>query len=424
MKLSKLGVQILSIFKMRIAIIGGGAAGFFAAISAKEFHPDGEIFLIEKSGKLLQKVLVSGGGRCNVTHACLDDDELIRNYPRGSKELRQAFRQFSVKDTLAWFKHRNVELKTEADGRMFPVSNSSKTIADCLLNEANNRGVVVQMNRQIKSISSSQYEVTLLFENEREETFHHVIIATGGRSKLADYDWLSPLGHTIVPPVPSLFTFHLPESPLISMPGISVQDVEISIPKTKFYYKGILLCTHWGISGPVVLKLSAFAARWMHECGYKFNLKVRWLGDSSLIEIEEKLRNIAFQSPRKLIHKQASFDFPLRFWQYSLDGAGIKEDRVWAEISKKEFTRLSEKLYADILEVNGRSAFKEEFVTAGGISLKEIDFATMKSKLHPNISFAGEVLDVDGVTGGFNFQAAWTSGWLAGKHSSTNFSKI
>lgn len=398
---------------MKVIVIGGGAAGFFAAINVAELHPTATVCILEKSNKLLQKVLVSGGGRCNVTHACFETGQLVKNYPRGEKELRSAFSQFAANSTINWFKKKGVELKTEADGRMFPTTNDSATIANCLLNEAKRSGVEVKLKVTVNDIIPG--ETFTLKTDQGDLSCDKLIIATGGNPKPEGYRWMKGTGHTVVPPVPSLFTFNIPNQSLTHLMGLSVRHAKIKIAGTKLQTEGDLLITHWGLSGPAVLKASAWGARILNQMNYRFTVLIDWLNTLKEDDLREEL---LFQK-ENLSPKQTGntplFNLPKRLWEYFLDRAGIAPATRWADLSKKQINVLINVLLRDEYDVTGKTTFKEEFVTCGGISLKEIDFATMQSKITPGLYFAGEVLDIDGITGGFNFQNAWTTAWIAAK---------
>lgn len=406
--------------KKKLIVIGAGAAGFFCAVNAAESNPELEVALIEKSGKLLSKVRVSGGGRCNVTHACFSIAEMIKKYPRGEKFLKQAFHHFFTTDTIAWFEKRNVKLKTESDGRMFPESNSSETIINCLLHEANKYNVEILMNREIVKIDKNSAE-------ENKNTFQlsckdgstleadFVCIACGGFHKAEQYKWLTSLGHIFESPVPSLFTFNVPRNPISELMGITVENVRVSINGTKLFQNGPILITHWGFSGPAVLKLSAFAAKELSRLNYDFSISINWLGDFHENSLLEKLRLIRHElAPKKIINKNP-FNLPQRLWEYHLKQCAIDPEIRWADLPAKNQNQLAKQLCAQQFHVKGKTTFKEEFVTAGGIKLNEVDANTMQSKIVSNLFFVGEVLDVDGITGGFNFQHAWTSGWIAAR---------
>ena len=405
--------------KKNIVIIGGGAAGFFCAVNVARLDPGAHVILLEKSNKLLAKVRVSGGGRCNVTHHCFENSELVQNYPRGQKELLGAFNRFSVKETIDWFESRGVKLKTEEDGRMFPVTNSSETIIYCLIEEARKYNVAIYTNSAVTKIDvipGKPFQLTLA--NNETLSCDKLLVASGGHPKESSYEWLQQLGHTIESPIPSLFTFNIHNKRLTELMGVSVPQAKIKIIGSKFEYQGPLLITHWGMSGPAVLKLSSWGAKLLNELNYDFTIHVNWLPKLN----EEKLR-IEFDSVRKensakLVFNTRPFDLPKRLWDYQLYKAEVTNELRWADMPKKKLNILINSLINDEYKVSGKTTFKEEFVTCGGINLKEIDFKTMQSLKIPNLYFAGEVLNIDGITGGFNFQSAWTTGWLAAKDMS------
>jgi predicted Rossmann fold flavoprotein len=400
---------------MKIGVLGGGAAGFFSAITCAEKYPESEVLLLEKSIKVLSKVRVSGGGRCNVTHDCHDNGMLVQNYPRGSKELRSAFERFSVKDTIEWFNKKGVKLKTEKDGRMFPTTDSSETIAQCLLDAAKEYGVKILTNLQDLSISKNDIGFRIDTKNGGNFLFDKLIIATGGFPKKEGFKWLEDLGHDIINPVPSLFTFNLKDHPLKELPGVAVENAEVKIAGSKLSRQGPLLITHWGLSGPAILKLSAWGARELNASQYKFNITVNWLPQFKDESLHTAIDNIRTVNSRKMILSFSPFpEIPRRLWEWIASKTGVNDSLRWADISKKTINLLTENLLRAIFEVEGKSTFKDEFVTAGGVSLKDVDFKTMQSKKCPGLYFAGEVIDVDAVTGGFNFQAAWTTGYIAG----------
>ena len=398
---------------MEVVIIGGGAAGFFSAISAKTHYPSANITIVEKTDKLLAKVRVSGGGRCNVTHHCFNVGDLMKHYPRGGRRLRKAFGIFSPSDTVSWFKARGVELKTEQDGRMFPVTDSSQTIIDCLLAQAKKLGVSIKTQSTVKSIYT-QNGLVLRFKNGETKPADKVIIATGGSPRPEGLNWLKELGHKIETPVPSLFTFNMPDEPIKELMGVSAQHVGIKVMGTKLKSEGPLLITHWGMSGPAVLKLSAFGARALSEQGYVFNILVNWTGDRNEQEIRSTISNSIIQHGKKRVYNSNPFELPGRLWQFLIDKLSVGQDMIWQNLGKKNVNRMVHLLMTDKYQVRGKTTFKEEFVTCGGVSLSDVDFKTMQSKIIPGLYFAGEVLDIDGVTGGFNFQAAWTTGFIAG----------
>lgn len=381
-----------------------------------EQHPGYSITILEKTTKLLSKVAISGGRRCNTTHSCFDNGELVKNYPRGIKELRGVFSRFSVKDTIQWFSDRGVELHTEADGRMFPTTNSSQTIINCFLEQAKNLGVKVRTKVEVLSVYEEDGKLLLETEtdhagsSEKQEA-DIVVIATGGFPLKKGYSFLNKTGHTIVDPIPSLYTFNIPKDPIIELMGVSVKEAAIKIAGTAFTYTGPLLITHWGFSGPAVLKLSAFAANHFHEKNYKADILVNWVNLGQEQTREEFLTQT---SGRKLLPKNSNvFNLPKRLWEYLLLKAEIDPVVAWEETAKKKINKLIELLSNDVYRMEGKTTFKEEFVTCGGIPLSEIDHKTMQSKKVPGLYFAGEVLNIDGITGGFNFQAAWSTAWIA-----------
>jgi predicted Rossmann fold flavoprotein len=410
----------------KLVVIGGGAAGFFCAVNAARLNPQLKVILLEKTSRLLSKVKVSGGGRCNVTHACFSIPDMIKKYPRGSSFLKKAFQQFFTTDTIAWFKQRGVELKTEADGRMFPQTNTSQTIVDCLLAEADKYQVEIRMNAEVKEIKANTeaHETlpgfTIKLGDNKILSSDYICIASGGYPKSSQFEWLTNSGHTIQSPVPSLFTFNIPQNPIVSLMGISVENATVKIVGTKLQQNGPVLITHWGLSGPAVLKLSAWAARELAAKNYHFNIQVNWLPQYNENSLKEKIQQVRFDiAPQKMINRNP-FGIPTRLWEYFLVQCAIHEDMRWADLPAKEQNKLIKILCGQELQVKGKTTFKEEFVTAGGISLTEIEVHTMQSKRVPHLFFAGEVIDVDGVTGGFNFQNAWTTGWIAAK-SITNW---
>jgi predicted Rossmann fold flavoprotein len=406
---------------MKIAVIGGGAAGFFSAISVKTHHPKARVIIFEKTKKLLSKVKISGGGRCNVTHHCFEVNELVKFYPRGGKSIRKAFNIFSTKDTIKWFEERGVALKTESDGRMFPVTNSSQTIIDCLMNEISKLGIIIKTETPIKKISQEGIGYTLhinrkeRFGIKSDQYFDKVIVATGGTPRKEGFEWLSELSHTIKEPVPSLFTFNMPNEKIVELMGVVVDPVTVKIMGTKFKSKGPLLVTHWGMSGPAILKLSAFGARVLNEKKYQFKLLVSWIEDQNEKNVRISLDKTVDDYPKKKVQNLNPFNLPGRLWIFLLKKLGIPEDMIWKNLGRKNMNRIVHTLLNDEYEVSGKTTFKEEFVTCGGISLQDIDIKTMQSKRYSSLYFAGEILDIDGITGGFNFQNAWTSGFIAGK---------
>lgn len=396
-----------------VAVIGGGAAGFFAALSAAQHHPNAEVVLFEKSNKLLAKVKVSGGGRCNVTHACFSPAVLAKSYPRGGKQLKKAFSEFHATHTVEWFTTRGVPLKTEEDGRMFPEANTSQAIIDCLMREAESAGIDIRMSSPIREIKPSTSN-TGGFDLHGER-FDRVVVASGGSPKPTGFDWIRAWGHTISEPVPSLFTFNMPKESVTARMGLVVQDAIVRIQGTKLSHQGPVLITHWGMSGPAVLKLSAWGARELEQRGYSFAIQVNWVGLSNESEVSELMSATAAEAHKKKLVNACPFDLPKNFWQFLLEKSGLDTNTPWMELGKKGRNRLVNTLLNDTYHVQGKTTFKEEFVTCGGVALGEVDFKTMQSRVVPGLYFAGEVLDVDGITGGFNFQAAWTTGFVAGQ---------
>ena len=407
----------------KLIVIGGGAAGFFCAVNAARMNPELEIFILEKSNKLLSKVGVSGGGRCNVTHACYDIQEMSKKYPRGGSFVKKAFHQFFTTDTINWFEERGVKLKTEKDGRMFPVTDSSQTIINCLLSEAQQYGVKILMKTEVKTIVKEDDWFKLELSNGELLTSDFICIASGGYPKTSMFEWLTKLGHSVEEPVPSLFTFNLPagqagmpKHPITKLMGVTVPNACVKIVGTKLIQSGPLLITHWGLSGPAILKLSAWGARELADKNYDFTILINWLPEFNEQQLSEHFQKIRFEIAAQKIANKNPFGLPQRLWEFILESSGVKTDIRWADLPAKEQNKLIKNLCAAEFNVKGKTTFKEEFVTAGGIKLNEIDHNTMMSKVVPNIFFAGEILDVDGVTGGFNFQSSWTTGWLAGSN--------
>ena len=401
-----------------LVVIGGGAAGFFCAVNAARLNPQLQVTILEKSSKLLSKVRISGGGRCNVTHACFSIPDMIKRYPRGNAFLKKAFHHFFTTDTIEWFAQRGAPLKTEEDGRMFPQSNTSQPIIDCLLREADKYGVEVRMNAEVKSIDHRPWTMDQpnkfrLFLSSGEVLMaDYVCIACGGFPKAAQFDWLVKTGHTIEAPVPSLFTFNIPQNNITALMGISVEDAVVKIAGTKLQQNGPMLITHWGLSGPAVLKLSAWAARALADKNYHFTIHINWLPAYNENTLRDKLQQLRFDIASQKIINRNPFALPARLWEYFLNECGISDQLRWADLPAKEQNKLIKVLCGQELEVKGKTTFKEEFVTAGGINLDEVDVNTLQSKIVPGLYFAGEILNIDGVTGGFNFQNAWTTGWI------------
>jgi hypothetical protein len=374
-------------------------------------NPDCHVTILEKTEKLLTKVKVSGGGRCNLTNACFDVKELIKNYPRGNKELQSVFYKFGPSDTIEWFESKSAKLKTEKDNRIFPESDNSETIINCFLRLAEEYKIEIIKEYSVKEIKKTENGFTVNPESKFAITFDKLIIAAGGNSRKEFYRMFEELGHTIIPPVPSLFTFNLENHPLKGLEGISLEKVKIKIRDTKYFQEGPFLITHWGFSGPAVLKLSAFGARLINELNYNFNVEINWLPDVK--DIMKSLTSIKSISLNKVISSASQFYLPLRLWKRLVELAGINEESKWTETSKEKLQTLGKILTENAYHIEGKTTFKEEFVTAGGINLKEIDFKTMESKVCKGLYFTGEVLDIDGITGGFNFQSAWSTAYIA-----------
>lgn len=396
---------------MKIIVAGGGAAGFFAAITCAESVKDAEVVLLEKSPELLAKVTISGGGRCNVTHACFDPAELAQRYPRGGRELLGPFHRWQARDTVDWFESRGVKLKTEADGRMFPITDKSTTITACLIREAEKAGVKIVSHKGLSGVERGDVFRVSVTSGETLEC-DRLLIATGGNQNSNGFDVAATLGHGIELPVPSLFTFHVDDERIRGLQGLSVPDAEVSVPSMKLSQRGPVLITHWGLSGPAILKLSAWGARLLYESNYDVELNVNWRPDASL----EKLSAFKMEHARKAVAVWSPFkEIPHRLWASLTKRAGISDNVSWAAVPKQLLIALVEELTAGRYHVTEKSLFKDEFVTCGGVRLREMDFKTMESKVCKGLYFAGEILDIDGVTGGFNFQSAWTTGWIAGK---------
>ncbi|MGH1334525.1 MAG: NAD(P)/FAD-dependent oxidoreductase [Aureispira sp.] len=403
---------------MRIAVIGGGAAGFFSALAAKENYPAAQVILFEKSKKVLSKVKISGGGRCNVTNGCTNIRELVKAYPRGEKVLKKAFRIFQTQDTMNWFETRGVALTIQEDQCVFPVAQDSQVIIDCFLSEARRLGVQVQTQRGVQRLEPVEKAWRLHFQKEAAPpaSFDKVIVATGGSPTLKGLQWLADLGHKIEVPVPSLFTFNMPQEQAVrELMGIVVENARCSIQGSKLKSDGPLLITHWGMSGPAILKLSAFGARWLQERAYQAVLQVNWVDEPNQEQVKKALQMIVEEHPQKQLHNYRPYDLPDRLWQYLLQKSLLPLTKRWSELGKKGLNKLSSLLTNDSYQVSGKTTFKEEFVTCGGVSLTNIHPQSFQSTICPNLYFAGEVMDIDGITGGYNFQAAWTTAFIAGK---------
>jgi len=395
-----------------IVVIGGGAAGYFAAINVALNFPLSKVIILEKTGKTLQKVKVSGGGRCNVTNHCFDNAQLSKNYPRGEKELRQAFYQFSVSDTIAWFQNHFVELIAENDGRMFPSTNSSQTIIDCFEKSFTNLHGKVFLNTEVVNILKNEDEFRLNLKTGEDIIAHKVIITSGGYNQISGYNFLKDFNLSIIKPLPSLFTFNLQDKSITKLMGVSVPDAIVKIKNINFQNQGPLLITHWGLSGPAVLKLSAFAAIDLASLNYNFEIEVNWNANYSTETLKQFLIKLKNTSAKVWTSLYAELGIPKRLHEYLLQECELNESKKLAETNNKLIEQFCQLLCAHPFKIKGKTTFKEEFVTCGGIDLKEVNFKTMECKKVPGLYFAGEVLNIDGVTGGFNFQAAWTTSYI------------
>jgi hypothetical protein len=394
--------------KYNIIIIGGGAAGFFTAINLVEKNPKLKVAILERGKNVLEKVRISGGGRCNVTHACFVPNDLVKFYPRGERELKGPFHQFCSGDTIEWFEKHGVELKIEEDGRMFPISDSSQTIIDCFLNATQKLKIDFLTGHSVQELYQGE-NYWKISTNQVVFSCQKVIMTTGSNPKI--WELLQDLGHTIIPPVPSLFTFNIKDFRIKDLMGVAT-NAAVKVKNSKLNATGPLLITHWGMSGPGILRLSAWGARELAEKKYHFAIQVNWIPGYSFDEIVEELKTIKEENAKKLVTKYAQFNLPKRLWESLTKAATISEEIKWADVNKKQLHLLAEQLTNAEFQVNGKSTFKEEFVTAGGIDLKEVNFKTMESKILPNLYFAGEILNIDAITGGFNFQNAWTGGFI------------
>jgi predicted Rossmann fold flavoprotein len=405
--------------KKKLIVIGGGAAGFFCAVNAARMNPSLEVIIVEKTGKTLSKVRVSGGGRCNVTHACFEISEMIKKYPRGTQFLRKTFPIFFTKDIITWFEERGVTLKTEEDGRMFPITDSSQTIIDCFLGEAHEYDVKIHLHAEVKKIQQQDNRFILELGGDRTMEADFVCIASGGYPKISMFEWLASLGHTIEPPVPSLFSFNMPGNPITQLMGVAVNDAEVRIFGTKLKERGPLLITHWGMSGPAILRLSAWGARMLAEGigaePYHITIRVHWIPALNEEQLRAEFTRLRFELASQKMGGKNPFALPRRLWDYLLQQSGISEAMRWADLPAATQNKLIRNLAAQEFEVKGKTTFKEEFVTAGGVRLSDIDPHTMQSKKIMGLFFAGEAMDVDGITGGFNFQHAWTSAFIAAR---------
>jgi predicted Rossmann fold flavoprotein len=405
-----------------LIVIGGGAAGFYGAIHAGELNPGMKILILEKTTKLLSKVRVSGGGRCNVTHDCFDPIRLSAHYPRGEKPLRSLFKKYNAKDTVQWFSEQGVRLKVEEDGRMFPVTDSSQTIINCFLENARKLKIEIKTGEEVTSIEKAGQLLEIRTQSGEKYYGTNVMVAIGGSAKPEAYSFLEKLGHTIKAPVPSLFTFNDTQKQFSDLMGIALPMAEVRIASTKFKESGPLLITHWGLSGPAVIRLSAWAAEYLHSIGYDFHVLVSWIGTVQ----EETIRNLLLSQKsarlKQKVHGHPLFDLPQRLWVRLCVLSDVPDDRLWGEMAHRQVNKLLERLIKCPFQIKGKTTFKEEFVTCGGVDLSEIDVETMESKKVKGVFFAGEVLNIDGETGGFNFQAAWSTAFLAAR--SLNIKKM
>jgi predicted Rossmann fold flavoprotein len=400
--------------KFDLIVVGGGAAGFFGAIQSAEMHRGLKVLILEKTNKLLSKVRVSGGGRCNVTHYCFNPIKLSHHYPRGEKWLRPAFKEYDAEKTVAWFAERGVTLKVESDGRMFPTTDDSATIIDCFIQEAARLNVNIKTGVPVVSVKPSGNYFVVQTESE---DFHSnkVLVAMGGSPKGEAYQWLRDLGHTIKGPIPSLFTFNDSAKDFADLMGISVPNAEVRIAGSKFMQKGPLLITHWGLSGPAVIKLSSWAAEYLHSLHYDFTALVSWIGESKEETIRTFLQSQKIARKKQKVYGNPLWELPQRLWTRLCEMAEIQDGKIWEDMSQKHLNKLLENLIRCSFIIRGKTTFKEEFVTCGGVDLSEVDWHTMESKKVNGLFFAGEVLNVDGETGGFNFQSAWTTAFIAAR---------
>lgn len=403
--------------KVNVAIVGGGASGFFAAIIAKSKNPNANVTIFEKNQKALAKVMITGGGRCNLTNTFEDISDLKHAYPRGYKLMKRLFKQFDYHEVYKWFEDNGVPLVTQEDLCVFPKSQEASSIVNCLVNKARRLGVNVMTGYKLeKTIQTEDGRFMLYFKNGQTQIFDRVAITTGGSPNINDLNHLRELGHVIETPIPSLFTFNIADKKVLALMGTVVNPVMTSISSTKFRSQGPLLVTHWGFSGPAILKLSSHAARYLHENNYNVDISVNWTNVANRSEIEEYIKNIVNENPNKQLASLRPYDMPSRLWTYIIDKLCISREKKWAELGKSGINRIIEALTNDIYHVSGKGAYRDEFVTCGGVSLSNIDYHTLESKICPHLFFAGEVLDIDAITGGFNLQAAWTTGYIVGQN--------
>jgi predicted Rossmann fold flavoprotein len=402
--------------RFNVIVVGGGAAGFFAAIACAEAQPDCRVIILERGPECLAKVRISGGGRCNVTHSCFEPRELVARYPRGHRELIGPFQRFQPRHTIEWFEKRGVTLKTEEDGRMFPTTDQSATIIECLTRSAREAGVVVRTSTSVAQVARrvlSGFSVVLA--NGAQIDGDQLLLATGGSRTRGQGEPAVALGHTLEEPVPSLFTFHVPVPWLTELAGVSVDPVEVSVPGTKLRERGPILITHKGVSGPAILRLSAWGARELHARDYRFPLEIRWFPALTPAGLEAAFEERRTTQGARRVTNSPMAPLTARLWERLVAAAGLRRETTWAMLSRDDRSRLVRQFSATAMNVEGKTMNQDEFVTCGGVRLKEIDFRTMQSRVCPGLYFAGEVLDIDGITGGFNFQAAWTTGWIAGQ---------
>lgn len=404
-------------------MIGGGAAGFYGAIRAAELHRGMRMLILEKSNKVLAKVKISGGGRCNVTHDCLEPFKLARHYPRGEKSLKTVFKTHNAADTIASFKKKGVELKIEEDGRMFPITDDSQTIIDCLMREVLSHKVKIHMGEAVTSVIHLNNSFEIETQALKRYQSQYVLIAAGGNPSIQFYEWIAKLGHTILPPIPSLFTFNDSENNFKDLMGLAVPNAEVRIAGTKHSQEGPVLITHWGLSGPAVIKLSAWAAEYLHQQKYEFTALVSWTGKTTESEMQKQLLDFKQTKGKQKVYANPQFGIPQRLWTRLCERSEIEENKIWSEVAQKNLNKLMEALIRCPFKIKGKTTFKEEFVTCGGVDLKEVDVERMESKIVPNLFFAGEVLNIDGETGGFNFQAAWSTGFVAAQSITATFAK-
>ncbi|HOY32996.1 MAG TPA: NAD(P)/FAD-dependent oxidoreductase [Bacteroidales bacterium] len=402
---------------MKIAVIGGGAAGFFSALAVKENFPFAEVVIFEKLQRVLYKVKISGGGRCNVTHACSTVDELCDGYPRGGRNLKKIFHVFNNNDVMSWFEVRGVPLVIQDDGCVFPASQSSSSIIDCFYRETKRMGIEIRKGAGIKAVRPVENSLEVIFEKDGSSPliFDKVIVTTGGSPRKSGLLWLENLGHEISDPVPSLFTFNMPDEPVTCLMGVVVENTMVSIQGTNLKSEGPLLITHWGMSGPAVINLSSYGARILHEKGYDFKIQVNWVNERNNDTVSNELKCIAAIHTDKIISNYRPYALPARLWNYLVEKCGLSGKMTWGGLGRKGMNQLSSVLTNDVYSVKGQTTFREEFVTCGGVSLGSIDMKTMQSRVCRNLYFAGEILDIDGITGGYNFQCAWTTGFIAAK---------